>query len=181
MGRYRGLIRSGALFGAAYALLACSEPKAEERRALLTPPNQAAIQKEKREKAAVVNEQGELLPGDVVLGGFPVPRGFELKRSYENEWYLRSLQVSAQRAAEYTQKRLFTGSLTRSSVGGMTFENAQLRDQPHLPKLTVRISPTKNRKDACEMYIRSNVPTKAEVLTPEEAEARVRAAPGRAD
>jgi hypothetical protein len=161
MGRYRGLI-TGALLGA-LALSACSKRQAEQQqRELLTPPDQAAIQREKRAKVAIVNEEGELLPSDLVLGGFPVPRGFEIKRSYDNEWYLRSLTVSAERAAKYTEKRVFTGSLVRSSVGGVRFEGSQLRDAPSLPKVNIRISPTKGRKDACELYIERLVPVKVD-------------------
>jgi hypothetical protein len=176
MGRYRRLILGAALLGAAGTLIGCSKPEAEQRRELLTPPNQAAIQKVKQEKAMVVNGEGELLPSDLVLGGFPVPRGFEIKRSLDNEWYLRSLKVSAARVASYVDKRLFTGSLIRSSVGGFRWDGAQLRDAPHLPKLTVRVSPTKNRDNACELYIRSYANIKVEKLTPEQSEAKLREA-----
>jgi len=176
MGRYSGLILSGALFGAVCTLIGCSKPEAEQQRELLTPPNQAAIQKAKQEKAIVVNGEGELLPSDLVLGGFPVPRGFEIKRSLDNEWFLRSLEVSAARVASYVDKRLFTGSLVRSSVGGFRWDGAQLRDAPNLPKLTVRVSPTKNRPNACELYIRSYANIKVEKLTQEQSEARVREA-----
>jgi hypothetical protein len=176
------LSRSGVLFGALCTLLACREPDAaQEQRNLLTPPNQAAIQKEKQAKAAITNEEGELLPSDLVLGGFPVPRGFELKRSYDNEWYLRSLTVSAQRTASYIEKRLFFSSIVRSSVGGFRFEGAQLRDAPNLPKLTVRVSPNKGHPNACELYIRSYAAVKAEKLTPDQAEAKVREAAKYAD
>ena len=174
MGHFRGLIRNG-------ALLACSALQAEQRRELLTPPNQPAIQKAKKEKAALLDEQGELLPSDLVLGGFPVPRGFEIKRTLDNEWYLRSLEVSAARTASYAEKRLFTGSLVRSSVGGVRFDGAQLRDAPQLPRLTVRISPTKNRENACELYIRSYGTPKVEKLTQEQAEAQLREAARFAD
>jgi hypothetical protein len=187
MGSFRRLIRNGVLFGgllfgAGSTLLACGEPDAaQEQRALLTPPDQAAIQKEKKAKAALTDEAGELLPSDLVLGGFPVPRGFELKRSYDNEWYLRSLNVSALRAASYVEKRLFTGSIVRSSIGGFRFENAQLRDAPNLPKVTVRVSPTKNLPNACELYVKSYAPLKVEKLTAEQAEAKVREAARFAD
>lgn len=180
MGRYRGLI-TGALFGA-LVLSACNKREAEQQRELLTPPNQAAIQKAKREKLAIVNEDGELLPSDLVLGGFPVPRGFEIKRSYDNEWYLRSLTVSAERAAKYTEKRVFTGSLVRSSVGGMRFEGSQLRDAPTLPKVNIRISPSKGRKDACELYIQRLVPVQVDKkLDAEQIQAKVREAAQFAD
>lgn len=187
MGSFRGLIRSGVLssgflLGTGCMVLACSEPDVvQQQRALLTPPDQAAIQKEKKAKAALTDEEGELLPSDLVLGGFPVPRGFELKRSYDNEWYLRSLEVSAKRAASYIEKRLFTSSIVRSSVGGFRFEGAQLREAMHLPKMTVRVSPTKNLPNACELYIKSYPPVKVEKLTVEQAEARVREAAKYAD
>jgi hypothetical protein len=180
MGSFRRLIRSGllcsgVLLGTSCTLLACSEPEAvQEQRALLTPPDQAALQREKNAKTALTNEEGELLPSDIVLGGFPVPRGFELKRSYDNEWYLRSLEVSAKRTASYIEKRLFTSSIVRSSVGGFRFEGAQLREAPNLPKLTVRVSPTKNLPNACELYIKSYGAPKVEKLTIEQAEAKVR-------
>jgi len=177
MGCFRGLIFGAALLGSACTLLGCGDAKVEQRRReLLTPPNQAAIQQVKKEKAAVVDAEGELLPSDLVLGGFPVPRGFEMKRALDNEWYLRSLEVSAARTASYIEKRVFTGSIIRSSVGGFRFDGAQLREAPHLPKLTVRVSPTKNRKNACELYIRSYAGVKVEKLTQEESEARVREA-----
>ena len=115
MGSICRLIRGGLLLCAACSLLACGdkEDPVQQQRKLLTPPDQAAIQKEKQAKAALTNEEGELLPSDLVLGGFPVPRGFELKRSYDNEWYLRSLEVSAKRTASYIEKRLFTSSIVR--------------------------------------------------------------------
>jgi hypothetical protein len=181
MGSLRGLIQS-VLFGATCSLLACGEPDAvQQQRALLTPPDQAAIQKEKKAAAALTNEEGELLPSDLVLGGFQVPRGFELKRSFDNEWYLRSLEVSAKRTALYIEKQLFTGSIVRSSIGGFRFEGAQLRAARHLPTVTVRVSPTRKLPNACELYIKSHAGPKAAPLTPEQAEAKVREASKYAD
>lgn len=175
MGSFRGLIQGGLLLGALCALStqsACEAPdKPQQKRQLLTPPDQVAIKKVKQEKAKLVDDEGELLPSDLVLGGFPVPRGFEMKRSREHEWFLRSLEVSAERAASYAQKRLFTSSLVRSSVGGVRFDGAQLREAPQLPKVSIHISPTKGRKNACELYIKRHAGPPPQKLTREQTEA----------
>jgi len=112
-------------FALLLSLAGCGEDKVEQkRRELLTPPDQVAIHKAKKEKAAVKDEEGELLPSDLVLGGFQVPRGFTLTKGYEHEWFLRSTVASAEATARYVQERVFTGKLNRTSVGGVRFESA---------------------------------------------------------
>ena len=156
---------------------ACGEAKVEEkrRRELLTPPSKAALQAAKKAKSAVFDDKGELLPSELVLGGFAVPRGFELLKSYEHEWALYSRVASAEVTLRYVQQRLFTGSLIRSAVGGAVFEAAQLRHDTKLPRVTVRVSPTKGEKRACELNIRRiPVVPKEDRLTTEQIEAQLR-------
>jgi len=155
MGNIRRLIRSATLLAALLTLVAaCSSSSAteEKRRVLLTPP--PAALKPKPKPPPIVDEEGVPLPSDLVLAGLPVPRGFELGKSYENEWFLRSTSVSAEATGRYIEARVFTGKLERTSVGGMRFELAQLREAPSLPRVSIRISPTKGQKRACELYIR---------------------------
>lgn len=156
MGNFRRLTTCAALGSAVLlALAACGDEKAIaiKRRQLLTPPPVAA-QQAKKVKPPVVDEEGIPLPSDQVLAGFVVPRGFTLTKSYENEWYLFSNVVSAQAAAKYVEPRVFTGSIERTTVGGVRFETATLREAPSLPRLSIWISPIKGEKRASEMRIR---------------------------
>jgi hypothetical protein len=158
-----GAARAGALV---LALAACGEDtKEQQRRELLTPPNKAAIQAEKKEKAKVVDEEGALLPSDLVLGGFTVPRGFEVTKSYTNEWVLHSKSASARITANYVDTQVFTGGITRTSAGGFRFESAQLRKDRSLPRVAVRVSPIKGQKNGTELVIRS-IPVQPAVERP---------------
>jgi hypothetical protein len=164
MGNIRRLIRSATLLAALLTLVAaCSSSSGateEKRRVLLTPP--AAALKPKPKPPPITDKEGVPLPSDLVLAGLPVPRGFELGKSYENEWFLRSTSVSAEATGRYIEARVFTGQLERTSVGGLRFELAQLREAPSLPRLSIRISPTKGHKRACELYIR-RIPVQKQV------------------
>lgn len=139
---------------AAALLGGCEDKVAEQRRELLTPPDKAALQVEKKEQARIKDDQGELLPSDVSYAGFPVPRGFELTKEYTNEWFLRSRVASADATARYVQARVFTGTLERTTLGGYRFESAQLRHDMALPRVAIRISPTRGLDEACELHIR---------------------------
>jgi hypothetical protein len=167
MGCDRRLTLYAALAGALFfAFAACgTDVKEQQRRELLTPPNKAAIQAERKEKAKVVDEEGALLASDLVLGGFTVPRGFELTKTYKDEWVLQSKSASARATASYVDKQVFTGSITRTSVGGFRFESAQIRHNRSLPSVSIRVSPIQSSAIGTELSIRS-IPVQPAVERP---------------
>ena len=171
MGRDRRLNQSTALAGTLLCALLCAitacgeDVKERKRRELLTPPDKVAIQAAKKEAAKVTDEEGGLIPSGQLLGNFPVPKGFELRSTYENEWILESTVASAKLTANYVEKHLFTGDITRTSAGGFRFESGQLRSNRSLPRVAVRVSPIKGRENACELAIRQ-IPVQPAVERP---------------
>jgi hypothetical protein len=147
---------TGALL-AALMLAACGaeEPVAvqEQRRELLTPQDVVQRKIEIAEARRYLEDDGMPIASGQVLGGFPIPRTYELYRGLEHEWHLRSRAVSAEALARYVEQQVFTAKLERTGIGGFYFDGARLRNDANALLLRIRISPIPGLEAASELHL----------------------------
>jgi hypothetical protein len=144
------------------ALAACSGgEKAEQqaqRRELLTVPDHSEELQALREKRQVYDAEGNLIPSGEVVAGVELPRGLELYRSFDGEWYYRTRKIRSEDLVRYFKARLFTGQIDYTLNAAVTFKKARSEDYPEAPPVDVRIAKKRGGATISDVYIREYQP-----------------------
>ncbi|MGD8863043.1 MAG: hypothetical protein PVI30_23720 [Myxococcales bacterium] len=144
------------------ALAACSggeeAQQQAQRRELLTVPDRSDELEALREKRRVYDAEGNLIPSGEVVAGVELPRGLELYRSFEGEWYYRTFKIRSEDLVRYFKPRLFTGQVNYTLNAAVTFKNARSKDFPEAPPIDVRIAKKRGGATISDVYIRQHQP-----------------------
>jgi hypothetical protein len=161
------------------ALGGCGGDKDEARRALLRPVDMNAKRRAEREKMRIVDAKGELIPSDQKIAGITLPKGIELYRSFELEWYLEGKHIEMGQLERYFSARLDPLAVERGQTF-TTFKDARLRGEPNARRVTVELSRKFGGTTTTDVYIRQMRPPR--VFVPEkQAEAQLQARRQRAE
>jgi hypothetical protein len=153
-------------------LSACSSEKQEARRALLRPVDVQQKRIAEHEKRRLFDAAGELIPSGEKIVGLELPKGVELYRSFEHEWYYEAKRINLGQLDRYFAARLDPLGIDRNATH-VTFENATLRDDPKARRVTVRIASLIGHTTVSDVYIRQAPPIRQYATTEAQAEAQI--------
>ena len=158
---------------------ACGKDEDEQRRALLKPVDMRQKRIAEREKKKLFDEAGELIPSDQKVAGLTLPRGVELYRSFEYEWYLEAKHIDVPPLERYFSARLDPLGIEHNN-NTVTFTDAYLRDDPRARRVTVRLARMIGHTTTTDVYI-SQVPPPRVFKSGKDAEEQLEAMRKRAD
>jgi hypothetical protein len=162
-------------------LAACSSDEQQEgRRALLRPVDTRQKRLAQQEKHRLFDAAGELIPSGEKIVGLELPKGLELYRSFEHEWYYEAKRINLGQLDRYFAARLDPLGVNRNATY-VTFENATLRDDPKARRMTVRIASMIGHSTVTDVYIRQAPPIRQYATTQAQAEAQIEARRKRAE
>ena len=161
------------------ALSGCGRDKEEARRELLRPVDTQAKRLAEREKKRIIAPNGELIPSDQKLAGIAMPKGLELYRSFELEWYLEGKGMSVPQLERYFAARLDPLGIERGDTF-VKLTDARLRDDPSARRVTVQLSRMVDIQTVTNVYIRQARPPRT-FAQQSESEAKINAMRQRAD
>jgi len=116
--------------------LSCSDdPEATTYQAL---PEAPEPEEEVVVRDPLYGPEGELLPSETVVGGLPIPRGFDLVSQRDRVHTYGTQQVPPAKVLEYFGQRLFTGSVERMGEGAV-YHRAEVIGVENSPRMDVSI------------------------------------------
>ena len=155
----------------AVALAACHrEPQAqvEQRKALLRPEVRPVQQQAELERTRITDPSGELLPSGTKAAGLELPRGLQLYRQLERDYHFEAQHIDLDQLERYFAKRVVPYALTRTPTS-VSLEDAQLKDAPNAPRVTIRIARLMSAEPVCNVFLQQASPPR---VYPSEAEAQ---------
>ncbi|HMI92129.1 MAG TPA: hypothetical protein VK509_12225 [Polyangiales bacterium] len=167
------------LSGLCAGLYACGSDEQDTRRSLLRPVDTRQKAIVEQEKRRLFDVNGELIPSGEKIAGLELPKGLELYRSFENEWYYEARRINLGQLDRYFAARLDPLSIDRNA-SHVTFENAGLRDNPSSRRISVRIASLIGHQTVADVYIRQAPPIRV-YPTESQAEAQIEARRKRAE
>jgi len=153
----RSLCAALLLSGLSAGLCACSSDEQETRRTLLRPVDVRQKTIAEHEKRRLFDANNELIPSGEKIAGIDLPKGLELYRSFENEWYYEARRINLGQLDRFFGARLDPLAIDRNATH-VTFENASLRSDPSARRVTVRIAGLIGHRTASDVYIRQTPP-----------------------
>jgi hypothetical protein len=160
-------------------LCACGKDEQETRRALLRPVDVRQKQIAEREKRRLFDANGELIPSGEKIAGLELPKGLELYRSFENEWYYEAKRINMGQLDRYFAARLDPLALERNATH-VLFANAHLRSDPAARLVSVRLASLVANQVTTDVYIRQSPPVRT-YPSERQAEAQLEARRKRAE
>ncbi len=134
------------------------QEQAQQRKQLLERPDPKQVREERRRQRQLFDERGDLLPSETRAGGVLLPKGLTQYRSFEREWYFKTLKVDSEKIVTYFKRRLMPEAIDRSKEGAVTFRKARIRDAPKEPVIEVNVAPLKGAANASSVYIKQAAP-----------------------
>jgi hypothetical protein len=188
MGRQHRLTRSQLL--ASLALLSCtasftlaagcssgdSARRAEQRRQLLRGDDLDRQRNARLEKQRVTTYEGDLLPSDTRTAGVVLPRGFNLKFTFEYEWYYDGA-LPLNKVEQYFTKQLDFEAIEHPDASAILFAQAKTKGDKAMTPVSVKIFPVPGRADWSRIYIHAPKPLPEHIPTPEEVRALLASRP----
>lgn len=144
-------------------LAACGDdpPVVEQRKELLRPDEIRRRRVEDLERQRIFDEKGELIASGEELGELELPRGLKLFRQTEREYYLEAPEISLEQLDRFFAPRLEPWGVERTATS-ITFQRAQVKDNPLAPAVTLRIAKVKTSgAPACDVTLEVAPPPRA--------------------
>jgi hypothetical protein len=167
------------LSGLCAGLCACGSDEQDTRRSLLRPVDTRTKAIAEQAKRRLFDANGELIPSGEKIAGLELPKGLELYRSFENEWYYEARRINLGQLDRYFAARLDPLGIDRNATH-VTFENAALRDDPKARRISVRVASLIGHHTVSDVYIRQTPPIR-QYPSESQAEAQIEARRKRAE